>query len=181
MNGARRAGWWIVALFLVSACSHDVGARSRSELAAEDEAELYAAIVRGTVANFGGDLNPQTLHCLRVCVRGECGAPSDRFLSLFMNDRFMVSGPEACKWQGGKVVPTRDSLLTVTAGRYETRVAPSRAMFLDVENVRFSSPDRASADASITYGNVGANGLTLILERVEGRWKVVKTVDTWIS
>ncbi|WP_257454737.1 hypothetical protein [Archangium lipolyticum] len=181
MNEARRAGWWIVALFLFSACSHDVGARSRAELAAEDEAELYAAIVRGTVANFGGDRTGQTLHCLRVCVRGECGAPSDRFLSLFVKDRFMVSGPEACKWQGDKVVPARDSLLTVATGRYETRVAPSSAMFLDVEKVRYTSPDHASADASITHGNVGANGLTLTLERVDGRWKVVKTVSTWTS
>ena len=43
------------------------------------------------------------------------------------------------------------------------------------------SPDRAQADTSIVYGNLGANGLTLTLEREDGQWTVLTAKGTWIS
>jgi hypothetical protein len=80
------------------------------------------------------------------------------------------------------VEPASTSLEVVSNGRRTgARVTPARAMFLEVDGVRFKSPDRAEADSSIVYGNLGANGLTLKLERQDGQWKVVEAEDTWIS
>lgn len=110
------------------------------------------------------------------------GGTSPQFLARFTHDPFLVAGPESCKWIGGAVVPASSSIEVVSNGQPTgVRVTPAHATFLHVEAVRWISPDRAQADTSIVYGNLGANGLTLTLERNDGQWKVLTAKDTWIS
>ena len=184
MRGIR-VGWWSAFLLLVSACAHESRARPPAEEArpvgAGVDEDLYAAIVRGTVTHFGQERDDQTLHCLVICVERTCNAPSEQLLTRFASDRFVVAAPDACKWEGGGVVPARSTFVHISGGRRETRAAPPRAMYLEVESVRFASPERVEASSSIVYGNVGANGLSLELVREGGQWKVVKTEGTWIS
>ncbi len=40
-------------------------------------------------------------------------------------------------------------------------------------------PTAFEAYTSIVYGNLGADGLTVKLEREAGRWKMVEAEDTW--
>ncbi|WP_143196082.1 hypothetical protein [Archangium sp. Cb G35] len=177
MRAVRHVWCAIAASFLVSACAH--GARSRpetSEPAAVDE-ELYAAAVRGTLQHFGRDDQEPTLYC--VSIPGDTRPP---FLARFTHDPFLIAGPDSCKWDRGAVVPASSSPEVVSNGRPTgARVTPTRAMFLRVERVKLLSPGRAQADTSIVYGNVGANGLTLTLERKDGQWTVLTAEDTWIS
>lgn len=177
MRNVRQVWWGLVASVLVSACAHGGPTRpGKAEPAAFDEA-LYAAAVRGTVQHFAREDKEQTLYCVVVP-----GGASAGFLARFTNDSFLVAGQDACKWDGGAVVPASNSPEVVSNGqRTGAHVTPTRAMFLKVDGVRLTSPDRAQANTSITYGNLGANGLTLTLERHEGQWKVVNAEDTWIS
>jgi hypothetical protein len=178
MRGARRAWCGIAALLLVSACAHDVRARPEKTKQAAFDEELYAAAVRGTLEHFKDTNNNQTLYCVAFLH----GTPSDRFLARFENDPFLIAGPESCEWKDGAVVPTSSTAEVVSNGRRTgTQVTPVNATFLEVEGVRFTSPDRAEADTAILYGSLSANGLTLKLERKDGQWKVVEAVETWIS
>ncbi|HEX8435594.1 hypothetical protein [Archangium sp.] len=178
MRGVRQAWCGIAALWLVSACAHDVRARPEQTAQAALDEELYAAAVRGTLEHFGRDDKELTLYCVVV----PDGVPSERILARFENDPFLVAGPESCKWRDGGVEPASSRLDEVSNGqRTGVRVTPARAMFLNVERVRLKSPDRAEADTSIVYSNLGANGVTLKLERKDGQWKVVEAEDTWIS
>jgi hypothetical protein len=178
MMAVHRAWCGLAALFFVSACAHDVRAHpERTEQAVLDE-ELYAAAVRGTLEHFGREDKEPTLYCVILPE----GVPSDRILARFENDPFLVAGPESCKWKGGKVVPTTSMPEVLSNGRRTgARVAPASAIFLNVDSIRFKSPDRVEAYTSIVYGNLGANGLTVKLEREAGRWKMVEAEDTWIS
>ena len=167
----------MAALFLVSACAHGVRARPEKTERVEFDEELYAAVVRGTLEHFGRDDQEPTLYCVVV----PAGA-SERFLERFTHEPFLIAGRESCKWSGGAVVPVSPSLEVLSDGKGTgARVTPTHAMFLEVDGVRLTSPDRAEADSSITYGNLGANGITLKLERKDGQWKVVEVKDTWIS
>ncbi|PTL75564.1 hypothetical protein DAT35_54085 [Vitiosangium sp. GDMCC 1.1324] len=139
--------------------------------------ELYAAAVRGTLQHFGRDDREPTLYCVTLP-----GGTSPQFLARFTNDPFLVAGPDSCKWDDGAVVPASSSVEVVFNGKPTgARVTPTRAIFLHVDEVRSTSPGRAQADTSIVYGNLGANGLTLTLERQDGQWKVVTAESTWIS
>ncbi|AKI98754.1 hypothetical protein ATI61_106143 [Archangium gephyra] len=177
MRAVRHAWCAIAAAFLVSACAHNTRTRpEKGEPAAIDE-ELYAAAVRGTLQHFGRDDREPTLYCVTLP-----GGTSLPFLARFTHEPFLVAGPDSCKWDGGAVVPASSSAEIVSDGRPTgARVTPTRATFLHVEEVRWVSPTRAQADTSIVYGNLGANGLTLTLERQDGQWKVVNAEDTWIS
>jgi hypothetical protein len=177
MSAVRHTWCALAAAFLVSACAHTAPTRpEKVEPAAIDE-DLYAAAVRGTLQHFGTNDREPTLYCVVIP-----GGASPQFLARFTDDPFLVAGQESCKWIGGAAVPASSSIEVVSKGQPTgVRVTPAHATFLHVDAVRLSSPDRAEADTSIVYGSLGANGLTLTLERENGQWKVVNAQDTWIS
>jgi hypothetical protein len=178
MRGVSRAWCGLAALLLVAACAHDVRARPEiAEQATVDE-DLYAAAVRGTLKHFGVADKAQLLYCVVL----PDGVPSDRFLARFTNDPFLIAGPKSCRWNGGAaVLASRTYEVVSNEQRTGAHVTPIGAVFLEVNSIRFKSPDRAEADTALIHGYLHAYGLTLKLERKDGQWKVVEAEETWIS
>lgn len=163
-----------LSLVALSGCAHGRGSRDDLEAARHVDEDLYAAAVRGTIAHFGGADDDQVLYCLLV--------PSERILAYFEKDPFVVAGRDACEWSERGVVPASKLLEVVEGGaRVGTRRAPPRAMFLTVGGASYETPDLAHVEADITYGSLGANGVSITLERKNGQWRVVAVEDTWIS